>query len=162
MDVVEGIAAQAKVGAEEKGTAENKNTFQLGLLFHRAEQTLNRAQGGKRAEMKWPSQAKERSSVSWIADRAHNPFHTHSACYPWVCNASVYRERKCSSLGAYTDVCVCVCVCVCVSVYIYIYIYRERERERERERDSVTFGVLTVNSRASPTVGRGGPDNSLR
>lgn len=26
-DVVEEIAAQAKVGAEEKGTAENKNTF---------------------------------------------------------------------------------------------------------------------------------------
>lgn len=58
--------------------------------------------------MKWPSQAKERSSVPWIADRVHNPFHIHSVCYPWVCNASMYRERKCSSLGAHTDMCVCV------------------------------------------------------
>ena len=48
-----------------------------------------------------------------------------------MCNASVYRERKCSSLGAHTDVCVCVCVCI---------------RERERERDSVTFGVLAINA----------------
>ena len=96
------------MGQRKKELQKTKTYSQLGPLFHRAEQTPDRAQGGKGAEMKWPSQAKERSSVPWIADRVHNPFHIHSVCYPWVCNASMYRERKCSSLGAHTDVCVCI------------------------------------------------------
>lgn len=104
-----GNSSSGYAGAEERGTAKYKNIFPAGAPLPQSRADTWQSSGGKGAEMNGLHRPRKESSVPWIADRVHNPFHIHSVCYPWVCNASMYRrEMFLFSRSTHRYVCVCV------------------------------------------------------